>query len=680
MSVCGVNQVAQTCSLVTTSSQGTYSALGVPAGLYEVTVNPPSGSSFFEQSQGPETVVDGDVTEVDFELAGPLPLPSGTTIGGISTNPDGTPVLNWEETSALTTNGCPDGSATFTVTANNSNTNEQQQVTGSLTETPLGSGHYVGTIPALYPLHGAGSVAISITCPNPSQDTSFSFGIYIDPSGTVVNTSGNPIVGATVTLLSGDSAAGPFFDVPGGSPIMSPANRNNPDTTSESGSFGWDVVPGYYEVEASAPGCYDPADPTQTTVSSPVFEVPPPITNLQLVLACGTSAAPPAFTSTSSDAVAAGTAFSFTVTTTGTPTPAISLDSGSTLPPGVTLTDNGNGTATLAGTSSVISGVYNFTIDAANGVSPNATQPFRLTETAPPAFTSTSSDAVAAGTAFSFTVTTTGTPTPAISLDSGSTLPPGVTLTDNGNGTATLAGTSSVISGVYNFTIDAANGVSPNATQPFRLTETAPPAFTSTSSDAVAAGTAFSFTVTTTGTPTPAISLDSGSTLPPGVTLTDNGNGTATLAGTSSVISGVYNFTIDAANGVSPNATQPFRLTETALGTAVSLQFKGSLNYTNSGSLTSGGFTISPPSGTVSSVSGTGTIPGVKGGSAAITVNIHRVAFFGSFIYIGSISVTDPGGQLKTTALVLSTSLTRVGVGGLSGTAGGVFYVLKWTI
>ena len=66
--------------------------------------------------------------------------------------------------------------------------------------------------------------------------------------------------------------------------------------------------------------------------------------------------------------------------------------------------------------------------------------------------------------------------------------------------------------------------------------------------------------MTTTGTPTPAITLATGSTLPCGVTLTDNGNGNATLAGTSSVVAGTYTFTIGAANGITPNATQAFTL------------------------------------------------------------------------------------------------------------------------
>jgi hypothetical protein len=206
------------------------------------------------------------------------------------------------------------------------------------------------------------------------------------------------------------------------------------------------------------------------------------------------------------------------------------------------------------------------------------------------------------------------------------------------------------------------------------------PAFASGASDTVPSGTAFSYSVTTTGTPTPAISLASGSTLPGGVTLTDNGNGTATLAGTSSVAAGAYTFSIQAVNGVTPNATKVFALTITQTGGQISLKFKGFTNYVNSGSLTSGGFTVSPSSGTITSVTGTGTIPGVNGGSATITVKIQRYTYAGFSAYIGTISVSDPGAHLKTTAIVITPSLTRADTGGASGTALGLFYLLNWTV
>ena len=70
--------------------------------------------------------------------------------------------------------------------------------------------------------------------------------------------------------------------------------------------------------------------------------------------------------------------------------------------------------------------------------------------------------------------------------------------------------------------------------------------------------------MTTTGTPTAALS-ESGA-LPSGVTFVDNGNGTATLAGTPAAsTAGTYPLTITAANGVTPNATQSFTLTVAAV-------------------------------------------------------------------------------------------------------------------
>ena len=68
------------------------------------------------------------------------------------------------------------------------------------------------------------------------------------------------------------------------------------------------------------------------------------------------------------------------------------------------------------------------------------------------------------------------------------------------------------------------------------------------------------FTVTSTGTPTAALS-ESGP-LPTGVTFTDNGDGTATLAGTPAAgQGGSYPISITASNGVTPDATQSFTLT-----------------------------------------------------------------------------------------------------------------------
>ena len=75
----------------------------------------------------------------------------------------------------------------------------------------------------------------------------------------------------------------------------------------------------------------------------------------------------------------------------------------------------------------------------------------------------------------SFTITTGGFSPPSIS-DHSAHLPSGVTFTNNGNGTATLAGTPTKQSiGAYTLTLSASNGIVPNATQNFTLTVQGPP-------------------------------------------------------------------------------------------------------------------------------------------------------------------------------------------------------------
>ncbi|MGO9558327.1 MAG: IPT/TIG domain-containing protein [Acidimicrobiales bacterium] len=162
----------------------------------------------------------------------------------------------------------------------------------------------------------------------------------------------------------------------------------------------------------------------------------------------------PSVTSSSSTLFTAGSAGTFTVTTSGSPIAALS-ESGS-LPSGVSFTDNGNGTATLSGTpASGSGGVYSLTITAANGVSPNATQPFTLTVDQAPSITSSSSTLFTAGSAGTFTVTTSGFPSDPTLSASGS-LPSGVSFTDNGDGTATLSGTPTV-AGAFPLEISASS-------------------------------------------------------------------------------------------------------------------------------------------------------------------------------------------------------------------------------
>jgi uncharacterized repeat protein (TIGR03803 family) len=92
----------------------------------------------------------------------------------------------------------------------------------------------------------------------------------------------------------------------------------------------------------------------------------------------------------------------------------------------------------------------------------------------PPAFSSASGATFFAGDPASFTVATTGYPAPSVSCTGA--LPAGVSFTDNGDGSATLAGTAAATSlGTYELVFTAHNGIGAAATQPFTLVVAPPP-------------------------------------------------------------------------------------------------------------------------------------------------------------------------------------------------------------
>ena len=280
---------------------------------------------------------------------------------------------------------------------------------------------------------------------------------------------------------------------------------------------------------------------------------------------------PPTFTSADTTAFGVGTAGTFTVNATDANTTSsdITLSETGALPNGVTFVDNGNDSATLAGTPAAGSGgSYPLTITATNGSVPDATQTFTLTVASPPTFTSTNPTTtfnVGTTEGYNFTATDANTTSSDISFSETGALPAGVTFVDNGNDTATLGGIPAAGSaGSYPLTITASNGTSPDTTQAFTLVVKEPPTFTSADTTAFGVGTAGTFTVNATDANTTSsdITLFETGALPNGVTFVDNGNDSATLAGTPAAGSGgSYPLTITATNGSVPDATQTFTLT-----------------------------------------------------------------------------------------------------------------------
>ena len=126
----------------------------------------------------------------------------------------------------------------------------------------------------------------------------------------------------------------------------------------------------------------------------------------------------------------------------------------------------------------------------------------------------------------SFTVITYGAPTPSIT-ESG-VLPPGITFRDNGNGTATLAGTPpSTAIGSYPMGITASNGISPKVIQSFTLKVGLHVVTTTLPSGTI--GEPYSSTLTATGGTPPYVWVAAGA-LPPGLQL----NWAGVLSGTPS--------------------------------------------------------------------------------------------------------------------------------------------------
>jgi PKD repeat protein len=267
------------CRTTLTNASGQYRLRNIPAGTFNLRAIPPGVN--LPGRLGPITIADNEtLSGQDIILLGTPPSPPLDPIEPAHTG-GGTIVVYWMNGLTLTAYGCVNATASFELNV----LDDDYTLTGAMTEMPVGSGIYKASIPPLYPHHGVAEVIYTINCPGGST-VEIPFFIYIDPSGVVKNTSGMPIPDATVTLFYADTSNGPFTAVPNDSTLMSPSNRNNPDTTNANGEFGWDVVAGFYKVRAEKAGCFSPTDPTQTFVESAVLTIPPPVTDLELILKC----------------------------------------------------------------------------------------------------------------------------------------------------------------------------------------------------------------------------------------------------------------------------------------------------------------------------------------------------------------------------------------------------------
>lgn len=230
--------------------------------------------------------------------------------------------------------------------------------------------------------------------------------------------------------------------------------------------------------------------------------------------------------------------------------------SATTLPSWLTLVDHNNGTATLSGTPTE-GGNHSVAIAVNDGLT-NVEQTFSINveNNDAPVFTSTPAVAATTGHSYSYSITTSDTENDArtISVESA---PSWLSLTDNGDGTATLSGTPTA-SGDVNVTLHLNDGLN-TTKQSFTIAVSANaiPQITSSAVTSGTVGNAYNYSITAADSDNDAIAITA-TVKPTWVTLTDNGNETAILSGTPTQ-AGNYDVTIQVNDGIE-SSTQVFSI------------------------------------------------------------------------------------------------------------------------
>ena len=171
--------------------------------------------------------------------------------------------------------------------------------------------------------------------------------------------------------------------------------------------------------------------------------------------------------------------------------------------------------------------------------------------TGPPIFTSSNVAYFDVGVANRFTITTAGSPTP--TLTAASELPASISFHDNGDGTATLAGTPEswelVVPEPPLFDVVASNGPDRTAMQRISVILRRDGLWRGPASTDFVMGVPHSVTVW--ARTWPLSNLSAAGALPAGVTVHDVGNGSMTISGTAQAgTQGIYPLTLKALSGL----------------------------------------------------------------------------------------------------------------------------------
>ncbi len=243
----------------------------------------------------------------------------------------------------------------------------------------------------------------------------------------------------------------------------------------------------------------------------------------------------PSFTSSPVTSAAQDALYSYTIDATDPDGDPLTIDA-TTLPAWLTFTDNGDGTATLSGTPTDTEvGSHSVVLSISDG-SLSDSQSFTIVVgnvNDAPSFTSTAPTSATQNTLYSYTIATTDPDGDPLTIDA-PTLPAWLTFTDNGDGTAILSGTpSNTEVGNHNVVLEVSDGAS-TVSQAFSIlvggTNEAP-LFTSTAATTATPDTLYRYAIAASDPDGDPLTITAAN-LPSWLTLTDHGDGSATLSGT----------------------------------------------------------------------------------------------------------------------------------------------------
>lgn len=254
-------------------------------------------------------------------------------------------------------------------------------------------------------------------------------------------------------------------------------------------------------------------------------------------VSCLWAATVPSITSSSLPSGQTGATYSLVLAASGT-TPTTWSIASRALPIDIPL---GASTGLLNGKSSA-PGVFAFTVPASNSAG-TSSRSSSVTINAPPSVSTATLPVALKNSAYSQTLTATGATPITWSVVSGA-LPAGLAL---GSSTGLIGGKPTA-SGVFGFTVRAANGFS-SASKPLSLTVNLSASISTKSLPDTVIGASYSQTLTATGTGPITWTISSGA-LPPGLSIN---SATGVINGTTTA-SGLFTFTPQAANAWSSDS------------------------------------------------------------------------------------------------------------------------------